>query len=358
MGTNTPATSQHVGTSYSDHYQDIALGKVRDDTAFAFIARIDKKDRDTVFDNEAAWGKSLPALGETFPIENIRERVNTAKTRISTASSVKRLYFGIPTGAADFWIAEEVWAAVQGAVDSNEQRGKRCYLALDLSRKNDLTALSADWITTVSDQPVHHAVKTWYWTTKDGLDDRAKADNAPYEDWAAEHYLTAVDGAVIDLTYVAAKVRELDAEHDVAFLAFDAAFIAAFMEACEEIGFSVWRYEGPGKPDGKGLKLVAHAQGTRVMFEDKQLCMPKSITKLEDTILAETIIIDASPVTYSCAANAALIEDGQANRAFDKKRSRGRIDGLVTIAMAVGAAAMSEQPKKKSVYAKRGVIRL
>ena len=111
-------------------------------------------------------------------------------------------------------------------------------------------------------------------------------------------------------------------------------------------------------PKGKGLKLVAHAQGTRVMFEDKQLCMPKSITKLEDAILAEHIVIDASPVTYSCAANAALIEDGQANRAFDKKRSRGRIDGLVTIAMAVGAAAMNEQPPKKSVYARRGVLRV
>ncbi|WP_306286350.1 terminase TerL endonuclease subunit [Sphingomonas sp. Ant20] len=93
-------------------------------------------------------------------------------------------------------------------------------------------------------------------------------------------------------------------------------------------------------------------------FEDKQLCMPKSITKLEDAILAEHIVIDASPVTYSCAANAAIIEDGQANRAFDKKRSRGRIDGLVTIAMAVGAAAMNEQPPRKSVYERRGVRKL
>jgi hypothetical protein len=33
-----------------------------------------------------------------------------------------------------------------------------------------------------------------------------------------------------------------------------------------------------------------------------------------------------------------LDSDAQANRCFDKKRSRGRIDGVVTIAMAVGAA--------------------
>jgi phage terminase large subunit-like protein len=33
-----------------------------------------------------------------------------------------------------------------------------------------------------------------------------------------------------------------------------------------------------------------------------------------------------------------VVSDGQENRAFDKKKSRGRIDGMVTIAMAVGAA--------------------
>jgi hypothetical protein len=32
LGTNTPATSQHVGTSYSEMYQKIAKGEVRDDT--------------------------------------------------------------------------------------------------------------------------------------------------------------------------------------------------------------------------------------------------------------------------------------------------------------------------------------
>ena len=356
LGTNTPAASQHVGTSYADFYMDVASGRVKDDTAFAFVARVDRSDKETVFENEACWVKALPALGETFPIENIRARVTTARTRISTASSVKRLYFGIPTGAADFWIIEEAWAKVQGAVDAKEQRGNRCYLALDLSRKNDLTALSADWVTIDPGKPSRHAVKTWYWTTRDGLEDRAKTDGAPYEDWVTEGYLTALPGAVIDFTFVAAQVQRLDAEHDVAFLAFDAAFIGSFIEACEEIGFPVWRYEGPGKPDGEGLKLVAHAQGTRVMFEDKSLCMPRSITKLEDVILAEEIEIDASPVTYSCAANAALIEDGQANRAFDKKRSRGKIDGLVTVAMSVGASAMNEVAAKPSVYRSRGIL--
>ncbi len=103
---------------------------------------------------------------------------------------------------------------------------------------------------------------------------------------------------------------------------------------------------------------MKHAQGTRIMFEDRQLCMPHSIKRTEDRILDGRIVIDSSPVTYSCAANAALDADGQGNRAFNKKRSRGRIDGMVTIAMAVGAATANEKPKKKSVYASRGVLRV
>ena len=82
-------------------------------------------------------------------------------------------------------------------------KGWRCWLSLDLSKKNDLTALTAIWI----GGDGHLYAKTWYWTTKDGIADRVKADNAPYEDWVAEGYLTAVPGPVIDLPFVAVKVQ-------------------------------------------------------------------------------------------------------------------------------------------------------
>jgi phage terminase large subunit-like protein len=341
LGTNTPASTQIVGTSYSEYYQKVAKGEIRDDEAFGFVARVDKADRETVFDNEACWQKALPALGITFPVENIRGEVNTARELLSTAMSVKRLYFGIPTGSVDFWIAEEAWAAVQGPVNAVALRKCKCWLSLDLSQKNDLTALTAVWL----DAEGHLWAKTWYWTTKDKLADRAKADNAPYEEWVEDKAVdfAAVPGAVIDKTFVAAKIKEFLSENEaVEFLAFDPAGIGDFIAACEQIGFPVWKWEGPDEPAGTGLKLVSHGQGTRIIFEDKQLCMPRSVERLEDRILEKTITIEESPVTYWCAGNALLVSDGQKNRAFDKKRSRGRIDGLVTIAMAVGAATMNE----------------
>lgn len=334
LGTNTPASTQIVGTSYSGFYQRVVKGEFSDDEAFGFIARVDKADRETVFDNEDCWQKALPALDITFPRENIRGEVNTAKSLLSTAMSVKRLYFGIPTGAVEFWIDEESWSAVQGAVNPEDMRGLKCWLSLDLSQKNDLTALTAIW----EDESGHLWAFTWYWTAKQGLEDRAKRDSAPYPLWVEEKYLAAIPGPVIDKTFVAAQVAEIVAEHDVQSLAFDPAGIADFMRACEEIGLDVWKWDGPKTPYGDGLKMMSHAQGTRVVFEDKQLCMPRSVERFEDAILNGNITIADSPVTYSCAANAAIQSDGQKNRAFDKKRSRGRIDGIVTLAMACGSA--------------------
>lgn len=354
MGTNTPATDQLVGTGYSEFYQRIVKGEHHDDEAFGFIARVDKADRERVFEDEGCWEKSLPALGITFPLENIRGRVQTAKILLSTAQSVKRLYFGIPVGVTDFWIAEEAWLAVQGKVDPDEFKGCKCWLSLDLSQKNDLTALTAVWIGASG----HLYAKTWYWTTKHGLEERAKSDNAPYQLWIEQKHLKAVPGPIIDKTFIASFIAQLCAEHNVQGMAFDPAGMPDFMKACQEIGFPVWLWEGPDTPPGKGLKLMAHGQGTKILFYKaidpktkkpiERLSMPRSVERLEDRILGKTITIDDSPVTYSCAANAIIETDARMNRAFDKKHSRGRIDGLVTITMATGIACMLEEVFKPS----------
>jgi phage terminase large subunit-like protein len=352
LGTNTPSSVQLVGTDYSEYFQKVALCQIEDDEAFSFIARVDKADRKTVFETPAVWAKALPALDITFPRENIDGMVRTAQEMLSTAMSTKRLYFGIPTGAVDFWISEDAWIGVQGTVDEAEMRGSKCWLSLDLSKKNDLTALTACW-----EKESHFHVKTWYWTAKDGLADRARQDQAPYVDWVEKGYMVAVPGPVIDKSFVAQKVADICSTHDVQMLAFDAAGMIDFLAACTDIGFDVWKFEGPDEPEGLGLKLVSHAQGKRRSFETKQLTMPTSIERLEDRILMRTVTIESSPVTYSCAANAQIDSDGQNNRAFEKRRQRGRIDGIVTIAMAVGAASNDfEKSVDLDDFLKNGVM--
>lgn len=330
LGTNTPSSDQHVGTSYSEFFQKVLRGEFTDDGAFAYIARTDKGD--DPFNDESCWIKSLPALGVTYPVENIRKEVETSRHMISTALTTKRLYFGIPVGTAGFWIAEDAWAKIQGTVSEVEMKGRRLHLSLDLSQKNDLTALSGCW------EGDKLAVKTWYWTCESRLAERSTADQIPYRELEAQGLIEITPTPTIDYEFVAEQVKRLCVEHEVVQMAVDASFIGDFMKACEKIGFDVWRYEGPDSSEGVGLKIVGHAQGLRVVFEGKQLCMPVSIRHLEDHILKDTVTIDRSRLTDICASNTVIVSDAQKNKMFHKDKSRGRIDGMVTIAMSVGSA--------------------
>jgi phage terminase large subunit-like protein len=330
LGTNTPSSDQHVGTNYSEFFQKVLRGEFNDDSAFAYIARTDPGD--DPFNDESCWIKSLPALGITYPVENIRKEVATAKGMISTALTTKRLYFGIPVGTAGFWIDESAWVKIQGDVDEREMKGRRLHLSLDLADKNDLTALSGCW------EGERLAVKTWYWTRETNIPERSTADQIPYRELAEAGFLEITPTATIDFEFVAAQVQRLCNEQDVFQLVFDPTKIDEFIKACGKIGFDVWRYQGPDEPEGVGLRLVGHAQGPKVAFEGKQLCMPVSIRHFEDHILKGTITVDRSKLTDICASNAVVVSDAQKNKFYDKNKSRGRIDGLVTIAMAVGSA--------------------
>ncbi|RHZ96471.1 terminase [Cereibacter sphaeroides] len=330
LGTNTPSVDQQVGTSYSEFFQKVLRGEFTDDSAFAYIARTDKGD--DPFNDESCWIKSLPALGVTYPIENVRKEVETSRHMISTALTTKRLYFGIPVGTAGFWINEQSWMAIQGEVDEEEMRGRRLHLALDLSQKNDLTALSGCW------EGETLAVKTWYWTSGERVAERSTADQIPYRELEASGDIAICPSPTIEYDFVAEQVRNLCARHDVAQIVVDPAHLEDFLKGCRAVGLDVWRYEGEDKPAGVGLKIVNHAQGSKVLFQGKQLCMPVSIRHFEDHILKGTVTVARSRLTDICASNAVLGTDAQKNKWFEKNKSRGRIDGLVTIAMAVGAA--------------------
>lgn len=348
LGTNTPAADQAVATDLSQFYQRVAEGVVRDDSAFSYIARVDEDD--DPFSDESCWVKALPALGITYPVENVRRRVETAKHISSERLATERLYFGIPVGSSGFWLEDEqAWRDVQGKVEEAKIKALPCFLSLDLSEKNDLTALSACF--RAPDD--HLTLRSWYWTTRRGLARREAADRIPYAAYERENLITVTEGEVIDYTYVAQKVAEMVADYKVDSLTVDPAYVSKFIEACDTIGLAVWRYMGPKEPSGAGLKIVTHAQGTKIAFEDRQLCMPHSITRLSDKILKREILIEANKMTDVCAANAIIMTDGTGNKAFDKRRKRGRIDGMVTIAMAVGAS-QSEKSGKRS-YMARGV---
>lgn len=344
LSTNTPAADQVVATELSEYYQSVLRGTFKDDAAFALIARVDPAD--DPMNDEACWPKALPLLGLTYPIENVRTAVQSSRHRLATSLATKRLYFGIPVGASEWWIDLDAWEGCQGVVDVEAMRGFPCYLALDLSQKNDLTALTAVW----SGHPDGKArAKTWYWRPNYAVADAARADGAQYVEWAEGGHLNLVPGRAIEYEYVAAKIEQLCAEQHVVLLAFDPAHISEFRKACDRIAFATWIWR-PDEMPGSGLKMMVHAQGRAGMHSKQALWMPRSLTQLEDAILKGELIVDRNPLTSWCSANAAVQADAQNNRWLVKKRQRGRIDGVVSLAMAMGAAELKEEPQRQPEF--------
>lgn len=332
LGTNTPAIGQIVGTDYSEYYQRVAKGEFADDSSFAYIARTDPKD--SPLEDESCWQKSLPALGITYSIENVRTEVAKARGLGGKRNTVLRLFFGVPVGATEFWIDEDAWQSCQGTFTDDDVAGLPCFLGMDLSQRNDLTALAMVW----KRQDGRMFARVRYWKPAGLLLRAISEDKAPYDRWRDEGVLSVVPGMTINKRFVVAAVAEECQLSRVEAMAFDQAHVQDFLDAAAEDGFAVWEYRGPGEPIGAGLKMIRHAQGVRGLHSERMLWMPRSVQAFEDAILSAAITIEESALTTWCAANSAVVIDPAGNRFFDKKRSRGRIDGMVALAMAIGAA--------------------
>lgn len=337
MSTNTPAADQVVATEWSERHQRILRGEADDDSAFVFIARVDPTDKP--FEDESCWPKSMPCLGITFPIENVRIEVNSAKNSVGTRLSTERLYFGIPVGASEYWIDLDAWDAVQGRFSIEDAGDRDIHLSLDLSKKNDMTALGIGFV----DENGILQATVRYWKPAEKLKQKAEEDHAQYVEWAAARppLLNLVPGRSIEYEFIAVLIKELVARHHIAAVVVDPAYLTDFRKACDNVGLETWVWD-PDEPFGSGLKIVIHGQGRLGMQSKKALWMPRSLQKFEDRILQRKIVIDESPITKWCSGNAAVQPDAQNNRFFIKKNQRGRIDGMTVLAMLCGATDRSE----------------
>ena len=77
--------------------------------------------------------------------------------------------------------------------------------------------------------------------------------------------------------------------------------------------------------------------------------MPRSLELLEDLIGNGKLRVKANPALTFAASSAVHSPDPKGNLIYDKRASNGRIDGLVALAMAVGAV-MGEAADSGSIY--------
>jgi phage terminase large subunit-like protein len=243
-----------------------------------------------------------------------------AKRMPAREAAFRNLVLNQRVEAEEPFLAAAQWTACAGQPADLE--GRDVYGGLDLSETADLTALVL-----ISRDPLNGiwSAKPTFWLPAEGLAEKAQHDRVPYDLWARQGFLLIAPGASISYEHVAAYLwREVFARHHVVKLGFDRWNFRHLKPWLLEAGFSETAVKE---------KFVEFGQGTQ--------SMSPALRELESLILDRKLRHGGHPVLTMCAANAVVEGPDASNRKLSKKRSSGRIDGMIALAMAIGVAPLT-----------------
>lgn len=275
---------------------------------------------DDPFDEETIR-KANPAFGDFLNATEVLAMAADAKRMPSRESEFRNLVLNQRVEASSPFVSRALWQSCGS--DPLPIKDVEVYGGLDLSAVNDLTALVL-----IGKVDGVWQVHPTFWLPRDGLSDKARVDRVPYDVWEQQGYLKAAPGKSIDYEFVAAVLRECCGRLNVRKIAFDRWNFKHLKPWLLQAGFG---------EDEVAELFVEFGQG----FQS----MSPALRDLEGEILNGRIAHGNHPVLSMCAANAVVQTDPSGNRKLAKNKSSGRIDGMVALAMAVGAApSESERP--------------
>lgn len=267
--------------------------------------------------DEETWRMANPALGAFLQVDELRSQAEAARRMPAMESSFRNLHLNQRIAAEAHFVSQAVWQ--ENGAEPSPLDGATVDGGLDLSAVNDLTAL----VLVAEDGSVH----VFAWLPAHGIEERSRQDRVEYAQWAKEGWLLTTPGKSISYDYIAEQLRDIFNRCNVRRISFDR-YNMRFLKPClARNGFTEAEIES---------KFIEHGQG--------YLGMSGSIRELEARLLDGKLKHGMHPILLMAAANAAVTIDDAGNRKFTKRRSSGRIDPLVALAMACSVSPPEEEP--------------
>lgn len=336
MITNSGHDKTSVCWEYHDLGTKVACEQVINDEFFAYICSLDPEDLidEKYLSDETLWPKVNPSLDYGLPgYDYIRGQVNEAHGMSSKMSTVKRLCFCVWTEADDPWLSSEVWMPCKDTeFDDSLLIGRRCWGGLDLSATQDLTALALIFLPTESDPFMR--LKPYFWLPDDGLWRKEEIDHVPYVAWKNDGSLFTCSGPSISKTQVVKFINEVAQKYNIMGIAYDRSRMNDLIEFADKanIDLNIGKWDKENRKwnfnNNVGIKMMPFGQDSR--------SMSPAIDKFEVYLVNKEIRHNGNPVMTWCAANAVVKVDDDGYRKISKKKSIGRIDGIVAAVMACG----------------------
>lgn len=262
--------------------------------------------------DEAAWAAANPAMGAWRSRDEIATKAQQAQRMPAQESSFRNLYLNQRVDTLTPAISAQVWDACAEPPDLKCFETHSVFGGLDLSQKNDLSALV---LIALDAEDLWHVWPT-FWLPEKGLREREIREGVPWCAWRERGYLRTTPGPVVDYRYIARELGEVtNSMRELQAIAYDSFGIGRLRQDLDAEGVS-------------RVPLEAMRQG--------YISIAPCVTALEDALLQGRLRHGGHPVLTMCAANAVVTRDAVGNRKYDKARASGRIDGIVALAMAAG----------------------
>jgi len=314
-----------VGWEQHEYARKVRDGEITDPS---WYVKIYGYDGDDIY-NESNWYAANPSLGFTIDIENVRKEALAAQNSESSERLFRwlRLNQWIATKQIG-WLPITLWDKTKGDWTRESLRGKPCYMGLDLSATNDLTA-AAMLFPPRGNEKWRFFVDAWI--PQENMREREERDHVPFESWVKKGFVKATPGSCVDYATVAAYIGRMMREYDVIYLCADA-----------------WRLEQMSQlmdyelSKDKIVKIPQTIEGTS-----------PAISELERLFYKGEIEHDENPCGRWAFGNVRVAIDGNENKKFHKGRSIDRIDPIMALVDAMAGAVRLEN--KRSVYETRGM---
>src|SRR5215472_1441237 len=269
--------------------------------------------------DEATIRLANPAFGTFLNAREVLAMAADAKRMPAREAEYRNLILNQRVEPTNMFVSPAVWKAFGEPAGS--LAGLTIYGGLDLSAVSDLTALVL-----IGRRDGKWRVQPTFWLPSEGLSEKATADRLPYDLWHAQGYLQTTPGRTVSYEFVAVHLAELFRRYDIVKIGFDRWNIRNFLPWLHKAGLSEQFVKDHFVEFGQGLASMSPA-----------------LRDLEQVLLEGQIAHGNHPVLSMCAANTVIAVDDAGNRKPSKKRSVGRIDGMVALAMAIGVAPLKAE---------------
>ena len=300
------------------HARSVLEGHKVDATLLVYLFAASPEDP---WESEATWYKAMPALGDFYSLEFIRDEFTNAKTFPYYENVFKNYYLNLWTEQQTAWLPIEQWDSLEATIDPEVLRGRTCFAALDLSSTTDLTALCL--VFELADKSFY--VLPYFFVPQDSAEKRSKRDKVPYPQWIKDGVVIGTEGNVTDYEAIRKKIDEL-----------------SDLYRFEKLGVDPWNAQQLAN------QLVADGQDV-VEYRQVFANLSPPSKELERLILSGKIHHDGNPCMRWNISNCAIEQDASGAIRPSKKRSNERIDGVLGVVMALGLATSTPTEREASM---------